>query len=113
MTDPHTTGRRTADELVALLSADDHEAADALLAGVPTIRELVYVGAGLTGIARTESRRLPPAQRAQATTRHLHLGILRDRNRSDLDGLRVWLRRSAEEVVLIRSQLALAERFAG
>jgi len=111
--DPHATGRRTADDLVRLVAAEDTEAAGELLAGIPAIRDLVFVGAGLTAIARSEGRRLPPAQRAQANTRQLRLGFIRDANRDDPEGLRVWLLRAAEEVVLIRSQLAMAERFAG
>ncbi|MBB3082742.1 hypothetical protein [Geodermatophilus sabuli] len=113
MTDVHAAGRRTADELVRLLTDDDTPAAEQLLAGIPTIRELVFVGAGLTSVARTEGRRLPPAQRAQASTRQLRLGALRDANRDDVEGLRGWLLRAAEEIVLIRSQQAAADRFAG
>ncbi|MFW3171472.1 hypothetical protein [Geodermatophilus sp. CPCC 206100] len=113
MTDEHGAGRRTADDLVRLLTDGDPAGAEELLAGIPTIRDLVFVGAGLTSIARTEARRLPPAQRAQANTRQLRLGFLRDANREDPEGLRGWLQRSAEEVLLIRSQLAVADRFAG
>ncbi len=61
---PAALGRRRADELQALLAADDTTAAERLLAGVTEVRDLVFVGAGLTAIARTESRTLPPAQRA-------------------------------------------------
>jgi hypothetical protein len=111
--DPHGAGRRRADELVRLLTEDDDAGAERLLAGIPDVRDLVFVGAGLTAIARTEGRRLPPAQRAQANTRQLRLGVLRDANRNDPEGLRRWLRRAAEEVVLIRSQQAVADRFAG
>ena len=46
--DPQETGRRTADELVRRLSADDAAGVDELLAGIPEIRDLVFVGAGLT-----------------------------------------------------------------
>jgi hypothetical protein len=113
VTDPHTDGRRTADELVRLIAEDDTAAAEELLTGITDVRELVFVGAGLTSIARTEGRRLPPAQRAQANTRQLRLGALRDANRTDPAGLRGWLRRAAEEIVLIRSQQAVADRFAG
>ncbi|MGY1631671.1 hypothetical protein ACI784_08210 [Geodermatophilus sp. SYSU D01186] len=113
MTDAHGTGRRTADELLRLLTEDDAAAAEELLAGVPTIRELVFVGAGLTSVARAEGRRLPPAQRAQASTRQLRLGQLRDAHRDDPEGLRRWLLRAAEEVVLIRSQQAVADGLAG
>jgi hypothetical protein len=107
-TDPAAEGHRRAAELLTLLH--DEDAADALLGGIADIRELVFLGAGLTAVARSEARSLPPAQRAQANTRQLRLGELRDANRSDPEGLRMWLRRAAEEILLIRSQLALAEQ---
>ena len=84
--------------------------AEELLAGLADVRELTFVGAGLTGIARAEGRRLPPAQRAQASTRQLRLGQLRDAQRGDLDGLRNWLRRAGEEILVIRSLQATADR---
>lgn len=108
--DPSADGRRTADELVRLLSEDDVAAAEELLAGIAGIRDLVFVGAGLTALARTDGRRLPPAQRAQANTRQLRLGDLRDAHRSDPAGLRTWLRRAGEEILLIRSQQEIADR---
>jgi hypothetical protein len=105
-------GHRRADELVRLL-ADDPAAADALLDGLADARELAFVGAALTALARAEGRRLPPAQRAQASTRQLRLGQLRDAQRRDPDGLRSWLRRAGEEVLLIRSLQATADRVLG
>ena len=111
--DPQETGRRTADELVRRLSANDAAGVDELLAGIPEIRDLVFVGAGLTAIARAHGRQLPPAQRAQASTRQLNLGQLRDRHRNDPDGLRTWLRRSAEEVLFLRALGEAAARVAG
>jgi hypothetical protein len=108
--DPAAEGRRRADELLTLLSADDTAGAERLLTGVSGVRELVFVGAGLTATARAESRTLPPAQRAQANTRQERLGILRDAGAGDPEGLRRWLRRSAEEVLLLRSQQAVADR---
>jgi hypothetical protein len=110
--DAAAEGRRRAEELMRLL-ADDDTAADALLAGLTEVRELVFVGAGLTAIARTEGRRLPPAQRAQASTRQLRLGQLRDAQRGDPEGLRSWLRRAGEEILLIRSLQATADRVRG
>jgi hypothetical protein len=107
--DDAAAGRRRAEELVRLL-AEDPAAADALLADLAELRELVFVGAGLTAMARTEGRRLPPAQRAQASTRQLRLGQLRDAQRGDSAGLRTWLRRAAEEILLIRSLQAKADR---
>ena len=109
--DPAAEGRRRADEFLALFGQDD-DAAGALLDGLSEVRELVFLGAGLTAVARAEARFLPPAQRAQANTRQERLGIMRDANRSDVDGLRRWLRQAGEEIVLIRSQRDLADRVA-
>jgi hypothetical protein len=110
--DASAEGRRRADELVRLLAEDD-TAAEALLADLTDIRDMAFVGAGLTAIARAEGRRLPPAMRAQASTRQLRVGQLRDAQRGDPQGLRSWLRRAAEEVVLIRSLQASADRVLG
>jgi hypothetical protein len=110
--DPATEGRRRAEELLALLGTDD-AGAERLLDGVSEIRDLVFVGAGLTALARAEARSLPPAQRAQANTRQLRLGLLRDANRNDPAGLRLWLRRAGEEILLIRAQQAIADSIAG
>jgi hypothetical protein len=112
MTDAAAEGRRRAEEFLRLLTAGD-DGADRLLADIPGIRELVFLGAGLTATARAEARSLPPAQRAQANTRQLRLGILRDANRDDPEGLRTWLRRSGEEILLIRAQQAVADSIAG
>lgn len=105
-------GRRRAEELLRLVTEDD-AAADRLLAGLTDVRDLVFVGAALTAIGRAEGRRLPPAQRAQASTRQMHLGRLRDENRADPDGLRTWLRRSAGEVLFLRELRATADRVPG
>jgi hypothetical protein len=107
--DPAAEGRRRAAGYLALLGTDD-DAAAALLAELSDVRELVFLGAGLTAIARAEARFLPPAQRAQANTRQQRLGLVRDAHRSDPVGLRRWLRLAGEEIVLIRSQRALAKR---
>ena len=107
--DAAARGRRRAEDLVRLL-ADGDAAADQLLAELADVRELTFVGAGLTAIARAEGRRLPPAQRAQASTRQLRLGQLRDAQRGDVAGLRTWLRRAAEEILFIRSLQAAADR---
>ncbi|MCW2705669.1 MAG: uncharacterized protein JWQ37_3664 [Blastococcus sp.] len=107
--DPAADGRRRADEFLTLLGEDD-DAAAALLGGVTEIRDLVFLGAGLTAIARAEARSLPPAQRAQANTRQERLGFVRDANRSNPEGLRTWLRQAGEETLLIRSQQAVADR---
>ncbi|NYJ06886.1 hypothetical protein [Petropleomorpha daqingensis] len=107
--DPAAQGRDRADEFLRLLDADD-PAAQALLDGLSEIRDLVFLGAGLTGLARALGRSLPPAQRAQASTRQLRLASLRDGSRDDVDGLRTWLRRSGEEVLFLRSLRAAADR---
>lgn len=107
--DPAADGRRRADEFLALLGQDD-DAARALLDGLADVHDLVFLGAGLTAVARAEARSLPPAQRAQANTRQERLSLVRDRNRDDLVGLRTWLRQAGEEIVLIRSQQAVADR---
>jgi hypothetical protein len=110
--DPHTEGRRRAEEFLALLDGDS-DAADRLLAALTEIRDLVFLGAGLTAIARAEGRALPAAQRAQASTRQVLLGQLRDANRGDAEGLRSWLRRSGEEILFIRGLHAAAPRTLG
>ncbi|MGY1688651.1 hypothetical protein [Geodermatophilus sp. SYSU D01105] len=115
MTTPHPqeTGRRTADELVRRLTAEDAAGAEDLLAGIDEIRDLVFVGAGLTALARAEGRQLPPAQRAQASTRQLRLAQQRDASRTDADGLRAWLLRSAEEILFLRALREAAARVSG
>jgi hypothetical protein len=110
--DPAAEGRRRADLLVTLLADDDTTGVDRLLAGVSEVRDLVFTGAGLTSVARAEARSLPPAQRAQANTRQERLGLLRNANATNPEGLRVWLRRAAEEILLIRAQQAVADRVA-
>jgi hypothetical protein len=107
--DPAAEGRRRADEFLTLLTADE-PAAEKLLSSLTEIRELVFLGAGLTAIARAEARPLPPAQRAQANSRQLRLGLLRDAHRDDAEGLRTWLRRAGEEILLLRSQREIADR---
>jgi hypothetical protein len=78
--DAAAEGRARAEEFLRLLDAGD-PAADALLAGLADIRDLVFLGAGLTGLARALGRSLPPAQRAQSSTRQLRLAALRDGSR--------------------------------
>jgi len=107
--DPAAEGRRRADEYLALLGTDD-DAAAALLADLSDVRDLVFLGAGLTAVARAEARSLPPAQRAQANTRQVRLGAVRDAHRDNPEGLRTWLQRAGEEIALLRSQQAIADR---
>ena len=106
--DPLVEGARRADHLLTLLATDD-AAAGELLESLAEVRDLVFLGAGLSAVARSEARSLPPAQRAQANTRQLRLGALRDANRSNPAGLRTWLRRAGEEILLIRSQQAIVD----
>ena len=110
MTSPDADdGARRADELLHLLAAGSPDAVEGFLAGLTGTREMVFLGAALTTVARSEGRRLPPAQRAQANTRQMNLGALRDTARADPAGLRLWLRRAAEEVLFLRSLQAAAE----
>ncbi len=84
-----------------------------MLGELTEVRDLVFLGAGLTAIARAEGRALPTAQRAQASTRQVKLGQLRDANRGDVDGLRTWLRRAGEEILFIRSLRVAVDRVLG
>jgi hypothetical protein len=102
-------GARRALELLELLAGADPAPVEEFLAGLTDTRDLVFLGAALTTVARTEGRRLPPAQRAQANTRQMNLGAVRDAARTDPAGLRLWLRRAAEEVLFLRSLQAAAD----
>jgi hypothetical protein len=106
---PADLGARRAREYLQLVGAGRTDDADALLAGLSDTRELVFVGAAFTAVARRTGRTLPTAMRAQASTRQVRLGQLRDANRRDVEGLRDWLREAAAEVVLVE-QLAEAAR---
>jgi hypothetical protein len=99
---PADDGARRAEHLLRLLADGDRPGADALLAGLD-VRDLTFTGAGLTALARAEGRTLPPAMRAQASTRQVNLGRVRDASRTDPDGLRAWLVGAAEEVLFLRS----------
>jgi hypothetical protein len=112
MSEPAADGARRAEELLRLLTDGDDEGAGRLLESLTEVRDLVFLGAGLTAVARSASRTLPPAQRAQASTRQLRLGLLRDAHRDDPAGLRIWLRRAGEEIVLLRAQQAVTDRVA-
>jgi hypothetical protein len=106
---PADTGARRATEYLQLVEDGRAEDAEALLGGLTDPRELVYLGAGLTALARRTGRTLPTAMRAQASTRQVLLGQVRDRNRGDVEGLRSWLREAAEEVRTV-TRLAEAAR---
>jgi hypothetical protein len=110
---PADLGARRAREYLQLVEAGRTDDADALLAGLSDTRELVFVGAGFTAIARRTGRTLPTAMRAQASTRQVRLGQLRDSNRRDVEGLRDWLREAAAEVVLVEQLAETARRRLG
>ncbi|MCW2578403.1 MAG: uncharacterized protein JWR82_4 [Blastococcus sp.] len=112
MSEPAADGARHAAELLRLLTDGDADGAERLLDRLTEVRDLAFAGAGLTSVARSEARSLPPAQRAQANTRQLRLGIVRDASRDNPEGLRRWLRSAAEEILLIRSQQAVADSVA-
>ncbi|MGY1750206.1 hypothetical protein [Modestobacter sp. SYSU DS0511] len=109
---PADLGAARAREYLQLVEAGRTDDAEQLLTGLSDTRELVYVGAGFTVLARQAGRTLPTAMRAQASTRQVLLGQLRDRNRGDAEGLREWLRRAAEEVRTV-DRLAEATRQLG
>jgi hypothetical protein len=99
---PADDGPARAEHLLRLLADGDRARADALLAGLD-VRDLTFTGAALTVLARAERSALLPGQRAQANTRQVRLGQLRDASRTDADGLRAWLHRAAEEVLFLRA----------
>ena len=106
---PADLGARRAHDYLQLLEDGRAAEADTLLAGLTDARELVFVGAAFTALARRTGRTLPTAMRAQASTRQVRLGQLRDAHRRDVDGLRTWLREAAEEVRMV-TRLAEAAR---
>jgi hypothetical protein len=108
---PADTGARRAAEYLDLVEAGRTEDAEALLTGLTDVRELVFVGAAFTARARRTGRTLPTAMRAQASSRQVLLGQLRDRSRRgrDVEALHGWLREAAEEVRTV-TRLAEAAR---
>ena len=98
---PAELGARRARQYLELVEAARADEAEALLQSLTDTRELVFLGAGFTVLARRIGRPLPTAMRAQASSRQVRLGQLRNANRGDVDGLRTWLRAAAEEVVLV------------
>jgi hypothetical protein len=106
---PADSGVRLAQEYLRLVQDDRPDDAEALLTAPADARELVFAGAGFTALARRTGRTLPTAMRAQASTRQVRLGQLRDANRGDVEGLRTWLREAAEELVTV-TRLAEAAR---
>ena len=110
---PADAGVRLAAEYVQLLRADRTADAEQLLAGLSDLRELAFVGSALTTTGRRTGRTLPTAMRAQSSSRQVLLGQLRDRNRGDVEGLRSWVRKAAEEVVLVEQYAEAARRRLG
>ena len=94
-------GARRARQYLDLAEAGRTDEAQFVLAAVSEPRDLVYVGAGFTALARMLARTLPPAMRAQASGRQTQLATLRDRSRTDVDGLRDWLRQAGDEVLTV------------
>jgi hypothetical protein len=110
---PADAGARLAAEYLQLLEDGRTDDAEALLSGLSDPRELVFVGAGFTTAARRTGRTLPTAMRAQASTRQVLLGQLRDANRRDVDGLRSWVREAAQEVLTVNRLVEAARRRLG
>jgi len=110
---PADTGARRAREYLQLVADGRTDEAGALLAGLSDTRELVFVGAALTTMARRTGRTLPTAMRAQSSTRQVLLGQLRDANRRDVEGLRSWLRQAADEVRTVERLAEAARRRLG
>ena len=98
---PAEVGARRARQYLELVEAGRGEEAEALLQGLTDTRELAFLGAGFTVLARRIGRPLPTAMRAQASSRQVRLGELRNAGRGDADRLRTWLRAAAEEVQLV------------
>jgi hypothetical protein len=110
---PADAGARLAREYLQLVEDSRPEEAEALLTRLADARELVFAGAGFTALARRTGRALPTAMRAQASTRQVRLGQLRDANRRDVEGLRTWLREAAEELVTVTRLAEVARRRLG
>ena len=98
---PAEVGARRARQYLDLAEAGRADEAEALLQSLTDTRELAFLGAGFTVLARRIGRPLPTAMRAQASSRQVRLGQLRNAARGDADGLRTWLRAAAEEVQLV------------
>jgi hypothetical protein len=110
---PADPGVRRAAEYLQLVEAGRLDEAEALLTEPADARELVFLGAGFTALARRTGRSLPTAMRAQSSTRQVRLGQLRDANRRDVEGLRGWLREAAEELVTVTRLAEVARRRLG
>ncbi|MCO7222453.1 hypothetical protein NH342_21915, partial [Klenkia sp. PcliD-1-E] len=76
-------GRRRAEEYLALVAQGRRGDADAVLAAAGDLASITYLAAGFTALSRSGARELSPAQRAQATGRHMRLAAQRDAARRD------------------------------
>jgi len=109
-----TEGQRRAEEHLALAAAGDTEGAQRVLDEAVDLPAMTYLGAAFTAVSRGGARELSPAQRAQATGRHMRISALRDSARRDPEALRTWLAASAAEAVFVRQMQAnTAVRAAG
>lgn len=101
-------GRARAEEHLTHVAAGDTEAAGQLLAQATDLAGMTYLGAAFTAISRSGARELSPAQRAQATGRHMRISALRDSARRDPVALRAWLTAIAREAAFVREMQAIA-----
>lgn len=100
--------RRRAEEHLALVAAGRQADADALLGEATDLAGITYLGAAFTALSRSGARELSPAQRAQATGRHMRLAAQRDAAGRDPVALRPWLHALAREAALVQHMQALA-----
>jgi predicted dithiol-disulfide oxidoreductase (DUF899 family) len=101
-------GRRRAEEHLDLVAQGRQEDADAVLEQAAGLAEITYLGAAFTAVSRSGARELSPAQRAQATGRHMRLAAQRDAAGRDPQALRPWLHALAREAALVRHMQSLA-----
>ena len=94
-------GARRARQHLSLADAGRREQADFVIDVLSGPGELVAMGAGFTALARMGARMLPPAVRAQASTRQHELARVRDDAGSDVDALRSWLRQAGAEALAV------------
>lgn len=105
-------GRRRAHTYLTLLAAGDDEAAARLLAQTTGLHAMTYLGAAFTATSRRGARGLSPAQRAQATGRHMRISALRDGAHRNPEALRTWLEASAREAAFVQQMQTAAARAA-
>lgn len=104
-------GLRSAEQYLDLVAEGRRADADAVLAAAEDLPSITYLAAAFTAISRSGARELSPAQRAQATGRHMRLTAQRDAARRDPVALRPWLAAMAREAEFVREmQAATAAR---